>query len=121
MAGIESALEMLTGIIRIITDPEAPAKLATIHRAIQETVDAATGEPAEAEQKKAKRGTCPKCGRKYGINKAGTVRRHNGEYEACQFEHQPPAELIPAILAIAQLGDASGEGSKDDRPGSEHG
>lgn len=114
---IQSALNVVSQLLGLLGDPATLQKLKLLQVEARKRVAA---EEKATRQFEAIRGTCPTCGREYGINKDGTIRRHRDTRhgnERCQFYKQLPAEVIPAVLAIAQLGANRGEATSDDDTG----
>lgn len=101
---IHDAVAFVQGVMKIVTDPTMPGKLRLLEAALKDSVNRAVGEPPEAEMKTAVRGTCPTCGREYGIKQNGALRRHGTGH--CYMFDQLPQEIIPAVFLLADLGNA---------------
>lgn len=104
---ITNAVEILGELVRILTDPMAGHKLKQLETAVKATVERAQGEPDVEHRKWPEKGTCPTCRKTYTFNDDGSLRRHGKG--KCATDRQLPAEVIPAVLAIAQLGNDSAE------------
>lgn len=98
----EEALEVVQALLKIAGDPKVGEHLRRLReaakRAAKETVERERGSGKEADK-----GTCPTCGKSYSIKSNGALRRHGKG--KCYTDDQLPAEIIPAVFAIAHLGD----------------
>lgn len=105
---IQSALDVVKQLLGLLGDPATMQKLKLLQG---EALRQVQREEKRTRAYEAIRGTCPTCGRQYGINKSGTLRRHGKG--RCYTEHQLPMEVVPAILAIAELSADVGEATND--------
>jgi predicted RNA-binding Zn-ribbon protein involved in translation (DUF1610 family) len=105
------AVEVVKAILALVADPNIRRQLEELRKAGTKALEIAEREETHPEKEAAK-GTCPSCGKTYSITKEGYVRRHRDTLYGnpkCQFDKQAPAEIIPAILAIARMGESSRE------------
>jgi len=104
---ITEAVEVVNTLLKLISDPSVKSKLQKLATAGRDVIQKASDDkkPVGAAEK----GTCPTCGKSYSIKKNGALRRHGKG--KCYTDDQLPAEIVPAILAIAQMGNSSGEDS----------
>lgn len=100
------AVEIVTAIMKIVGDPRIKEKLRKLREGVREAM-LAQENLTRQENKEPERGTCPTCRKHYTLKKNGALRRHG--HGKCYTDNQLPAEVIPAVLAIAQLGDDSTE------------
>lgn len=113
-----NAIQFVAHVIELVTDPVAMSRLKSLKADIDGTTDwVQQFNPVEGYERTATHGTCPTCGRTYRIGNDESLRRHKDvKYgrQKCEFDKQLPAEIIPAILLIAELG-GNGEGESDGR------
>jgi len=102
---ISEAVEVVDAILKLVADPTVRRKLRKLMDAGKDVIRNAGSEPQPKSAPE--KGTCPTCRKSYSIKKNGALRRHGKG--KCYTDDQLPAEIIPAVLAIAQLGNASGE------------
>lgn len=108
--GDENTAALVAKLLDILSDPEAAAQLKQVRNRMNEIKRMRLTE--EFHIKEARQGTCPTCGRKYVLNKkTRTLRRHGQGY--CLSYDQLPAEVIPAIGVIAELGSVQDEGNRE--------
>lgn len=114
---LEGALEFLRDAINTLTDPRVMARLKYLRAETDGTIRWAQQlTPVEGSERAAKRGTCPTCGKSCSLNSDESIRRHTDtKYgrERCHIDKQLPAEIIPAVLLISQLGEVA-DGSEND-------
>lgn len=96
---INNAVEMITALVNILTDPTAAQKLKKLQATVAESVARAQGEPDFEHRKWPVKGTCPTCKKPYTFRDDGSLRRHGKG--KCYTDRQLPSEIIPAIRAIA--------------------
>ena len=101
---IQAALDVVKQLVGLLGNPATVEKLKILQGEARKSIQA---EERRTRAYEAIRGTCPTCGRQYGINKSGTLRRHGKG--RCYTEHQLPVEIVPAIMAIAELSADVGE------------
>lgn len=115
---LEGALEFLRDAIKTLADPRVMARLKYLQAEADGTVWWANQfTPVEGEERAAKRGKCPTCGKSCSLNSDDTIRRHTDtKYgkERCHIDKQLPAEIIPAILLISQLGEVAEDAGNND-------
>lgn len=98
---LNEAVEVVKAFLILARNPAVMASL----QKLQEQAKNVAVQEAMADrhpEKEPDKGTCPTCGKKYTILKNGALRRHGTG--KCYMQKQLPAEIIPAVLAIAQLG-----------------
>lgn len=111
--GAENTANMVAQLLDLLADPKTVEKLKQFRRqmAAEERMkerQEAQPEVKEHDVHKTIRGTCPTCGRKYVVREnTQTLRRHGTG--KCAVDNQLPAEIIPAIGVIAELGSDNGE------------
>lgn len=112
------ALRFVAKVIEIANDPVAMARLEMLRAEADGTLEwMKQFSPVEGYEKAAKRGTCPSCGHKYSLNNDESLRRHRDTRygrEKCHLDKQLPAEIIPAVLVIAELSGSDGGAESDD-------
>jgi hypothetical protein len=107
----ENAIQFVASVIRLITDPDALARL----RMLKAEVDGTLGwverfDPVAGYERTPEKGTCPTCGRLYAFaGDQGGLRRHGKG--RCSLDVQMAAEIVPAVLLISQLSEVSTEGT----------
>lgn len=100
------ALEVVNTLLKAATDPGFRRQLEALKTAAKKPTEVVY---VSSDKKPAEKGTCPTCWRTYTLRKNGTVRRHGKD--VCYNTAQLPAEIIPAIFAIAQLGESRKDGT----------
>lgn len=115
---MENALGFIRHAITMLSDPAVIARLKVLQAEANGTMDwVKRFEPVEGYEREPKRGTCPTCGNQYTFTgDQGGIRRHGKG--RCSLDRQMAAEIVPAVLLIAGLGDKTEGAESDD--GTQH-
>src|SRR5688500_11560495 len=96
------AVEIVEAFLKVVGDPQVRAKVQQLNRVLRRAMQMVE-DPDRNKAKEAKKGTCPTCRKTYSLLKDGyTLRRHGTG--KCFTDSQLPLEIVPALLAIAQVG-----------------
>ena len=108
------ALKFIAKVIDMAADPDAMVRLGMLKAEADGTLEwLRQFDPVEGYENEAKKGTCPTCGGKYTFaGDLGGLRRHKRQGR-CALDVQMAAEIVPAVLLIAELSDSE-EGAESD-------